>query len=271
MIPFASLYSTTTISALATGMGCTGLVTSILSLVQQSDANNPIFGVSIYFYILLFFFLCSIVCSCILLRIPTQDSLKQIHEQTDSLGIDSQSLLDSTVPLSSKSSLWSVLNPALNQFYISLLNYILVSVGPYLVVGFQQQEQTILIFWMSFGNIFLGAIARAITSVVTWYNLPVLTLSQILLWIYLMIMCFVQQQFKLTIYYGWISVFLYSIFSAIYGYTDTLNYHQASIIFQTEHHLIHKASTVIGTCNQIGAVCGSIVGFILVFFNVFHS
>jgi len=87
---------------------------------------------------------------------------------------------------------------------------------------------------------------------------------------YLIIICFVQQRNRLDLAWGWVSVVCYSLFSAIYGFADTINYHKVSKIFETTPQNIERASSIVGLTNQIGAIIGSIIGFELAV-NALHD
>jgi len=119
-------------------------------------------------------------------------------------------------------------------------------------------------------GVIFGAIGRAITGKYYIRNTLYTTIIQLALWIYLMVMVFVQQRNVLSPVWGWLSLFCYSAYSFMYGFVDTINYLKVSHYVPKIPELIEKGSSLVGVANQVGAVIGSVASFFLALY-VFHS
>eukprot|EP01125_Pyxidicula_operculata_P010192 TRINITY_DN3359_c0_g1_i3.p1 TRINITY_DN3359_c0_g1~~TRINITY_DN3359_c0_g1_i3.p1 ORF type:complete len:429 (+),score=63.24 TRINITY_DN3359_c0_g1_i3:184-1470(+) len=299
MIPFAAIHGTWLTSAIASGMGSNGIVASLVSLAQQPQNDVPVFDVNIFFFVMFGIICLSLISALIIIIFPnlteeyllaqngeittveqTQDGespespSKSAHVDSHSSLIDRRESHFEMIEVQHLPSSFHLAKKVkmafLSEGYISILNYSLVGITPYLTVGFSDDVKNSLIFWSTWGYVALGAAGRLITAKVYFYNITFFIFSQIVLWIYLMGICFVQQRHEISEVWGWISVICYSLYSFLYGFVDTINYHKIAKDLKDEPHLIEKSSSLIGVSNQFGAIVGSFLGFSLAL-KVFHT
>jgi len=70
-----------------------------------------------------------------------------------------------------------------------------------------------------------------------------------------------EKEVASNLLWGSLAVIVNSIYSFIYGYEDTMNYHK--IVKVVDAPMIERGSTLVGASNQIGTICGAITSFAL--------
>jgi len=271
MFPFVSKYGTFLTSALSTGSGTSGLILTLLSLIQQPGTKDQLFDLPLYFFILTIFFVCAIIALIIVWRIESNILEREGLIRVSPEVFDPANILpdepSESPSIPSDTSLWSVgAEPLFNQFYISLMNYILLGLAPYIVAKFHwngNDVSTALVFWISLGGVFAGCIGRILTLKFFTPNLHMFTCVQVVLFIYLIFLSFIPHA-GLHVAWAWLSVIFYSLYSGLYGYADTTNYNKVYTLFPPESR--EKGSRAVGVTNQIGACMGSLIGFFLVMY-----
>jgi len=303
--PFASQYDPVLISATSTGMGCNGLLASLIALIQNPGSNTqPRFSVFVYFLLFTLVLFLSLGSFLIILNwniiqhykfdyqqatkaadvslkisnererllvsseSQSSESASSVREEisieaktTEPIGKDEGSLTISQTWLSNLGVLKLASKPILNQFYNCLLNYSLLSIAPYSVMGFSNSSE--LLMWLITLGMIFGASGRFLTSFFHHPFLIPINLLQTVLSIYILVMSFFgKSPLQMLGSGGWILVMVNAFFSLINGY-------QNAILFQSIHkdfpsNLIEKVSQFVGMSNQIGAFIGTMISFILV-------
>jgi hypothetical protein len=216
-IPFAAFYGRIYTTAMATGMGTSGLAASIISLIQVPEINPPILTVEHYFFVLFGFIVCSLLSAGII-SITNFAEMEEKPPRNPEIKNSSEGITRLLIPVDknimSIKELIEVLHPPiLNQCYISIAYYIFLPMVPYLTLGFNTTVQKQLLFWLPLTGIIFGALGRAITGKFYVISSSLLTVVQILLWIYLVSIVFVQQMNIISPAWGWLSLFCYSAYS----------------------------------------------------------
>jgi len=270
MIPFASWYGPIYTSAITTGMASSGLVASILSLIQAPEIEPSLLSVKHYFLVTLGITLLSFISAFVISFVPRVtldiDETKTIIEDSD--GVQRMLLPVKETSFSFCALVQELLSPVLNQCYISIMAYTILGLLPYLVVGFEQQARNTIVFWLTLTGVFFGALGRALTAKFYFYNLRVTTILQVGLWSYLIIMVFVQQSSSVHVAWGWLSVCCNALHAFVYGFADTTNYHKVAYHLPADPNLIEKGSRIVGVSNQVGALIGSLTSFMLALYGL---
>lgn len=273
--PFASKSSPFLTSAISLGMGLTGLISSLLGIIQTiysiSVQNYFIFNALILVYSLLSFLVVIYLSKRRDNSTPTE--LSKIDDCLINSNIQDKEFIDdednksenfeiTEIQKLSKSSHFLIASQLINCF----IYYLLLGVVPYAVDEFENSSNllSVMYIWgMTFGSIgrFLCTFAffRSKSQILVISCL----LIQYILGIFILIQCFFH---VIDSYWIWSVIISYIIFSGINGYEDTLLYQIAAII-QSDVRNIEKITRYIGLSNQAGAFCGSILSFMLIEFG----
>eukprot|EP01127_Copromyxa_protea_P000086 TRINITY_DN10088_c0_g1_i2.p1 TRINITY_DN10088_c0_g1~~TRINITY_DN10088_c0_g1_i2.p1 ORF type:complete len:402 (-),score=51.76 TRINITY_DN10088_c0_g1_i2:83-1288(-) len=262
MYPFASVYGTLQITGLSTGMGLNGFFLSLLALLQSPGLDQERFGVSMFFYILLSVIILSIVALFVILLLERRtvkvEPLDEARpEEERSLKITEEEEEEE----STRSIITSAIYPIINQAYISIMNYIVLGLSSYVVTGYTNDSS--LIFWLTFLGVLFGAIGRFATLKFSISNLNLITLIQVMLFSYVVVLGFLQHK-ELHEAWGWSTVAANALFMGLYGFADTTNYN--NVCFLVRPSSIERTTRFVGVSNQVGACIGSLVAFALVMF-----
>jgi len=285
--PFASRFSPFLTSAVSLGMGFTGLIASLLGILQQQ------FDISVsgYFGLNTLILVCS--CACFIgtlwkgFKPLSTDPIINVDPE-DVVVTLSQKTLSQTLPsgetqqtqpepprvsnsyghcLTVNYTSWILI---LNQFSICFMYYFLLGLIPYSVAYLSDGGS--VLSRMYIGGMILGSVGRFLCTwkIFRFKSLLLLlgfSVAQFILSLVVGFQCFSASKQWIPEEWIWVIVFCYVIFSALNGYEDTLIYQIAAVSQQLPSD-IERITRFIGLSNQAGSFTGSILTFILVIIGV---
>ena len=271
--PFAAKSSPFLTSAISLGMGLTGLVSSILGILQTLLG----FSVEAYFVmnavILIFSFMSFGVVmlynhwqrknSVPATLIDDSLTLESESPEEETINSDTPPLYNAIEPLSKESHMLCGVQ-CVNCF----IYYLLLGVIPYSVNQFENDSELLSIMYI--WGMVLGSVGRFLCTFATFRTsskpfMIICVTTQYILGIYILLQCFFTFVSSTWI---WTIILSYIIVNAVNGYEDTLLYQVAAII-QHDSRNIERITRYIGLSNQAGAFCGSILSFILIELGAF--
>lgn len=297
--PFASLFKHSITAALSTGMGINGLVPSLLAAIQDPGGSKRFSVAVFFFIMgaCLTLSLFSYVCILLLMnsarvrqhlegaptdqvRAPSQQPEPSSYAQSQRLlskaattgsdheevegssrvvGEADDELLLPVGPLPSLAVIRLLCNPLLNQFYICLINYVLVGMLPYAVSGYKDSGTWLM--WTNIAATVTSSLGRFLCTWFRYYSLTWVSLAQTPLWVFLMVISLLGDRSLVPESLAFLIVVANALFTLLNGWEDTMAY----IKVATEHpEIAERASTFVAAANQLGAFCGSLVSFLLV-------
>jgi len=259
--PFVSLYKPEFTSALSTGMGSSGLIASLIAMVQQPTKQFQAFSVQWFFIICSIILTLSFISFILIRKLPSvmkyQVREQHLQEERKPLLQEGRALTKQNITY-----FWQLFKQgkvaALNQLYICILSSILMGAINFAVVNYSDSE--VLLLWLNALGMIAGTIGRLLSAWIRYYKVTLLSFLQSITWIFLFIMCFYGHH-PLT-GMGWIIVAASAVNSFLYGYEDTVIYLKVAV--ESKPDAVEPMSRIVGLSNQVGNFIGSIISFILV-------
>jgi len=269
--PLASEYGTTAITFLSAGVGACGLITQLISFgqgVSNGDASLR-FSVSVFYWsmtgVLIF-------CGMGFLGILYDDKLEKVSWATVPREDDPVDLEEDATERCARDTdnlihlFWQYRRIFLNTVFTCVLQFSTTGLLSYLCdqradAGTKQSQ----IFWLTFVYFLGSLIGRFGPGIYQVMSMEISNLIQFGLWVYCIVISNRGHLQKEDPNYTLPPVFLSTIvmfgFSVCHGYTVTIVFVAAS----RESHLVSQWA---GVFNQIGALLGALLAFILVHMGV---
>ena len=262
--PFSSCYNPILTSAISLGGGLTGLIPSLLGIIQTESDD---FTVKQFFLWLSSFLFASLLAFVVSFH-PQLIGKKRDTKFTE--------LNETITDQPSYNHIFNedkfVMKPLgyvliANQFSLCFIYYFLIGAVPYAVPDSIFSNGDSLLSSMYIGGMALGSIGRFLCSFskLRFSSKPfifICTGIQLVLGIFVFSQCVAEW---ITGDWIWTVVFCFILFSGLNGYQDTLLYQIAALVHQNVSH-IEKLTRYIGLSNQFGAFVGSIISFLIVFY-----
>jgi hypothetical protein len=274
--PFASRFSPFLTSAVSLGMGFTGLVASLLGILQQ-QLNISVGG---YFMMIGLVLFGSCICyigtfwkgfkqlsADPISNTSPNNILRSIVSEPETISVIGNILAQTNDSnryiLSVNYTSWLLI---VNQFSICFIYYFLLGLVPY-AVSYLEDGDSVL-SRMYIGAMIMGSLGRFMCTwkVFRFKSIPLLfcfTFAQFLLGCVVGFQCFFAGKQWIPEDWIWIIVLSYVIFSGLNGYEDTLMY-QIAAISQWNVTDVERITRFIGLSNQAGSFTGSIITFTIV-------
>lgn len=264
IFPFASKYGIIHITAASTGSGSSGLISSILTAIQQPSIDKPHISFEVFFWIVFSIILMSVISFFIILKTKSIQNFIIIGDftKTNLISYDDD-LTSQTTPQCAMTSIeiFSKIKYYIcNQLFISIMYYIIMSSLTFTVRSLGDRASKFLFFTTIFG-LSMGSIGRLLTMKLKITRVLFLSLIQAGPFIFLLSMCFIKGS-STPLFFGWMVVLFFAILNFLFGIEEVSNYQNVSIIFKNIND-IEKGTRYLAMANQIGAFAGSIIGFIL--------
>eukprot|EP01028_Stygiella_incarcerata_P010247 TRINITY_DN52143_c0_g1_i1.p1 TRINITY_DN52143_c0_g1~~TRINITY_DN52143_c0_g1_i1.p1 ORF type:complete len:438 (+),score=101.35 TRINITY_DN52143_c0_g1_i1:164-1477(+) len=279
-----SLFKKHYVSAISTGLGGSGLITAVLSLIQGGGSNSLRFSVGVFFIVMGSIMACSLVCyfvinsrkwkkkfakkECLdeaemdasISRSPSIDMGDIAGGNTDEnvILLDGSATSTKTENVNAHPSMKEVFSLSsfmfVNVFCTGFMTYFLIpGIEPFLV----DSDDDPILLWIANAFLVGNLFGRVIT---TWFVFPKVVLtnvSQFLLGAFLVVAALMSHtSFFSTIRISLVIVVFF--FSALNGYTSTMVYFIAHR--DCPPAIVDMASRWCSVFNQVGALTGTFVG-----------
>ena len=299
--PFAIRDNGVSIASLQMGTAAASLFLAIMAIIQKPASVNPRFSLEAYFGIVTAFFALALMgwAGTLMLQpaaIVTENALKTekdiTQENSDNKDDDimeagvgvtkpegetETSVADEEAPTELRLDFWNVfLHIATDarfreanavQFIINAMMFFLPGVVPYSVSYFPNPElalhyQTVVqLLAQTIAILLTGLPFTNIRNTQVGYQLIV----AIVFWIPTVVLCVHNNRdFHTSQANSALPIALYAAFAFVYGYTSTTCFQVVSARCEEDKDNGAHVSRVLGLLNQMGAMLGSIVGYLVV-------
>lgn len=161
-----------------------------------------------------------------------------------------------------RSLLWHIRSPIMYQFYINLLYYCILGMIPFAFGKQTEHRSRQFIFWTNISGMVLNAAGRLVTFKWRYFYPRSFSLAQTPFFVFIFVICFLQKfHIPQALYY--FVVVAFAGFSFLFGYADTINFQYPIKLLEGLSSEIQRASKWVAVANQLGSLCGAMIGFLL--------
>lgn len=261
ILPFASLFGVKQIIATTVGLGSSGLVTSLLAIIQQPSNKYPRFSFDVFFFIIAVLVLLSTVCYVLIMKMKAVQRFNiRNHDQNITIALREENNVEEEPLFDWKVVFQKSKVPVINQIYVSLMYYILMSTLPFTTRGFGEKSRQFLFLTTIFGLV-SGSIGRLVTILWRCDNTTFLSALQTPMFIFIFSMSFLNTG-NVPHYIGWLIIVFYSFMNLLYGLEEASNYQKISYVFNKADN-IERGTMCVAFGNQAASFLGSLIGFVL--------
>lgn len=276
--PFAAEFDIRLVSALSTGMGFSGLVPSMIALIQRPGQSDELFGTLSFFLIHSALLCVPLFLVIALFSSEMENWYKRTHEEEERTTLISDTLASNVQP---ETGLFGLLQTEpgqekppiillmVIQTVVCFCNYFLPGVSTVITGRFQDSSR--VLFLSNILSNVIGTFGRYATVFISPRGLLSSTASivllssvQVLTFLFIMILSSTVEQSPL----GWLEIFLFCLQSTLFGLINTIIYRRAAIFKAV--HASQSFSRYLGLAEQVGSGLGALIGFFLVEFEIIH-